>query len=416
VQLKLDAEIQTNIRRMGRRVSKKIGAGTGRRARADDDYVEKKAKRPAVPKISRVETKTHERFAEMFGGKPKPQPTTKPNLFGFDGGAEESDDDFALLGKPKTAAATKPLSVSKTSPKAEAVGGGDLDDDDDKYDLAPVSAPAKTGRVKRAAAAKTKSWIIEDDEDEDGSSDDDKMLGDVGAMVKGIGATATAPASSSTGSARLSLFAMSRSDSSNGAGSSSTTALPKLKTKASRNFADVDGHDDTNYEMLARSPQKASKTEDVDAFLSDDDEPPRPARITTAKPLASVSGAAAKKPRGRPAGSKNKIREMDDASSTKATAKPTYLSPAAKAYAAKKAKDPKAKKDAFSFSDDEGGDDDIVMREASPAPAKARGRSGRTAAAKAKPIYYIESDEQEDSMAVDGKDEDDFEMDDDDEY
>jgi DNA topoisomerase II len=416
VQLRLDAEIQTNIRRMGRRVSKKIGAGTGRRIRDDDDYVDKKPKKTAVPKISRVETKAHERFAEMFSGKPKPQIKSKPNLFGYDGAADESDDDFALLGKPKTSVA-KPAPATKVPPKEE--------DQDEHFDEepAPEPEPAANTRVKRAAATKTKTWLIDDDEDENESSDDDKMLGDVGAMVKGIGGS-NAPATSN-GAGRLSLFAMSQGP------SSGSGALSRLKTKPSRNFADLDNDDDTNYEMLARSPQKATKTEDVDAYLSDDDGLPLPSKVTSAatkassaavvaSSKASLGAAAAKKPRGRPAGAKNKSKDVDEPIPSKSTAaKPVHLSPAAKAYAAKKVKDARVKKDAFAFSDDEPAaadddDDDVVMREASPAPVKARGRPGRAATAKSKP-KYIDSDE-DDSMAVDGKGDDDFDMNDDDEY
>ena len=94
-QLRLDAEIQTNINRMGRRVSKKIGAGRGRKAaRDDDDYdpgaaKKGKAKAKAVPK---PETKSHQRFAEMFSAKPKAKP--KDDDEDEDVKSEFSDDDF----------------------------------------------------------------------------------------------------------------------------------------------------------------------------------------------------------------------------------------------------------------------------------------------------------------------------------
>src|SRR5690348_7894604 len=54
-QLKLDEEITTDIRRMGRRVSSKIGAGKGRRAaKDDDDYQPEKKTKPKAPKVEKV--------------------------------------------------------------------------------------------------------------------------------------------------------------------------------------------------------------------------------------------------------------------------------------------------------------------------------------------------------------------------
>src|SRR5437773_1343806 len=76
-QIRLDAEIQTSIRKMGRRVSKKIGAGKGRsRIKDDDDFMPEKKKATKAPSKAapKVETKTHERFAETFASKPKSKP------------------------------------------------------------------------------------------------------------------------------------------------------------------------------------------------------------------------------------------------------------------------------------------------------------------------------------------------------
>jgi DNA topoisomerase-2 len=412
-QLRLDAEIQTTIRRMGRRVSKKIGAGKGRRPRDDEDYAEKKpARGPATKVVAKVETKTHQRFAEMFAGKPKPKPKTTP--LGSDGPADEdSDDDFALLGKTKPA-------TQERAVKTESVAS---------------DAPAN-GRVKRAAASKAKAWVIEDDDDDDRSEsdDDDKMLGDVGAMVKGIGSSLAAPAASAN-TGRLSLFAMSRPDSSHGSGAAATSsAAHRLKTKPSRTF-DLDDHDETNYEMLAKSsPQKApAKADDVDAFLSDEDDLPLPSKLTTMTTTAKASSVAAKSSKlaplsGGAAVKKARAPAAAPAAKSKGKAvaaapKPVHLSPAAKAYAAKKAKETKVKKDAFGFSDDDDDDDDdVVMQERDPSPApqaKPRGRPARAAAttAKAKKPIYIDDDDDEDeddSMAVDDEDEsggDDFDMD-----
>jgi DNA topoisomerase-2 len=190
-----------------------------------------------------------------------------------------------------------------------------------------------------------------------------------------------------------------------------SSARQKVKPKPSKTF-DFDSQDDTNYEALAASsPHKAVQADDLDAFLSDDD-PPAVSKVTSGAkasssqaagpnikaPLTVVPGPA--KARGRPQGAKNKPRDA-------VKAKPTTLSPAAKAYAAKKAK---ASRKVVSDDDD---DDDVVMQNAPHSrAAPPRGRPGRAAAAKAKPVY-IDLDE-DDSMLVDEKDEesDDYEMDD----
>lgn len=386
-QLALDAEIQTNIRRMGRRTSKKIGAGGGARGRKakDDDEYEPDKKGRGRPKAAaaatkppvKVETKSAQRFAEMFSAKPKVKKES-------DADVEElsdnfSDDDYAALSRGKPA------------PKASK----------------PVSEEVDNGRTKRAAASKARTLF---DADSD-SDDDDKMLGDVGALVKGI----EKPDGEST-SGRLSLYAMNRPDSSHGTGSSS--ALSK-KTKSAKAF-DLDSLDDTNYELLARaSPLKtAGKGNDIDDFLSDDE--PAPARAPEG--LATV-----KKARGRPAGAKAKGKEetkpkvaprvvpktVAAKAAPKTATKVSTLSPAAKAYAAKKA----VKKSAL--DEDEDSDEDMAEPDSPPPRPAARGRPGRAAAAR-RPIVIDDDDDS--SMAdpqEDGEEEeesdDPFDMDDDDE-
>jgi DNA topoisomerase-2 len=422
-QLKIDAEIQTTIRRMGRRVSKKIGAGKGRRVRDDDDYQpDKKAGKGKAAKVTKVEAKTHQRFAEMFSGKPKANPKT--DAMTVDGAADESsDDDFAMLGKIKPSQ----VSVSEAEPNgrtkraAASKSKAYLDDDSDESDFdfgggiekaepasqkssepelpapEPMDEDVEEVRNKRPAASKAKTWIVDEAESD---SDDDKMLGDVGALVKGIGA----PAANGNRN-RLSLFAMSRPESGSAANGTASAAVSKLKSKPSRTF-DFDSHDDTNYEALAlSSPRKSTKGDDLADFLSDDDFPvvskttsvaktassaavpkPKPAKVSV------VSAPVAKGARGRPAGTKNKPKE--DAAPK---AKPVHLSPAAKAYAAKKAKATKL------FSDDEDDEDD----DAPPAKsAPARGRPGRAAAVKAKPIVLDDDsdDDASDAFAMDDSD------------
>ncbi|KAK6828646.1 DNA topoisomerase II [Apiospora arundinis] len=408
-QLALDAEIKTNIRRMGRRVSKKIGAGRGRKAKAteDDDFAPVKSKaavkaavKPKVEKI--VKTKTipqasSQRFAEKFD---KGKKTT-------DGAADESDafsdDDFAVL---------------KNNPTKKAAAAPALkEEEDSELEEVPIPLPS---RSKRAAAAKVKSFVLDDESESEEDDDDDNMLGDVGALVKGIPGTSNNP-SGEKKTGRLSLFAMSRPE------SSGNSAAPKSKTKSNRTF-DFDSNDDTNYEMLARSSPHKTARNDVDSFLSDDDD------IPVAKPAASklksstsseetkpkaAAPAVKKTARGRPAASKAKAKANDDDDDEPAPAparkkaaaasKPVELSPAAKLYAKKKGVEKaKPKKGAYDMDDDDDEEDDIAMAEPDSPPPRpaARGRPGRAAAVKKKPVYVVDDDDDEDE-------EEDVEMDDD---
>lgn len=395
-QLRLDAEITTGIRRMGRRTSKKIGAGRGRKAKGDDDWAPPPKSR-AAPKAAAKpkeppKEKSVQRFAAMFNAGTKKETTSA------DGAADSdsdpfSDGDFAKLKNPvKKEAVEKPV------------------DDDSDVEILP------NPRAKRAAATKAKRLVIDDDESE---SDDDKMLGDVGDLVKGIAKNSNSSTSENK-TGRLSLFSMSRPESSSG----NSTSL-KVKSKASR-ILDSDDHDDTNYEMLAKpSPHKTARRDELDSFLSDDDLPPVTKMTSRAKPSASTEesksksaasgGAAVKKARGRPAAAATK----SSAPAKKAGAsKAVHLSPAAKAYAAKKEK-AKSKKDVFDMDDDE--DDDLELAEPDSPPPRpaARGRPGRAAAMKSKPVYTIEDDddeeEEEDSVQLPNDDDDesdDFAMDD----
>ncbi|KAI1341569.1 DNA topoisomerase [Xylariaceae sp. FL0016] len=390
-QLQLDKEIATGINRMGRRASKKLGAGRGRKAKdADDDYapVAKRGPKPGAKKA--VEKRApapsaSSKLANASFAKNPPKPMT-------DGPADDSDpfdeDDYAALKGKST--------KKEPAPKEES--------DDD----APVKA-----RGKRAAATQKKSWIVSDDSDSDG----DNMLGDVGDLVKGIPSTTTTAEASENKTGRLSLFAMSRPESSHG-----NTAL-KVRGKPSK-ASDLDSHDDTNYEMLAKSPHKAAKADELDSYLSDDDDDlPAVSKVaskakatalsSSEEPKPKTSAAPAKKARGRPAGAKTK--KAESAPAKKAAPKQTTLSPAAKAYGAKKGTEKaKSKKDAFDMSDE---DDEMEDADSPPPRPAGRTRPGRAAAtkAKAKPVYTLSSseDELEDDMQIDDQeDEDDFAMDD----
>ncbi|EQL01682.1 DNA topoisomerase 2 [Ophiocordyceps sinensis CO18] len=390
-ELALDAEIQTNIRRMGRRASKKIGAGRARKAKNDDEYEPEKKGRGKVkaPAKVKVETKSSQRFAEMFSAKPKAKKEATQEA--VDLADNFSDDDFAALGRGKPAASKKAQSRSASQSQPQ-----------------PPSQPEEpeepeVGRTKRAAASKAKTLF------EVSSDDDDEMLGDIGAMVKGMAKPKGEP------DGRLSLYAMNRPESSHGTGGSA--ALPKLKTKASKSF-DLDSPDDTNYEMLAKSsPHKASTKDDVaDSFLSDDD-PIAPSRVPATKPSSSSAAATkadiglvpVKKARaGRPAATKNKLKaEAKPKAAPKAAPKTTTLSPAAKAYAVKRG----VKKSVLDVEDDS---DDVMADDASPEPRPAaRGRPGRAAASRRRVVVDDDSslleeadDDSDDPFEIDDEDED----------
>ncbi|KAI3338874.1 DNA topoisomerase [Ustulina deusta] len=387
-QLRLDQEISTGIRRMGRRTSKKIGAGRGRKPKDADNEYAPGAKRGPKPGAKKATEKIIEKPAPSASSKLAQNSWTKSKK--IDDQEDDSDpfndDDYAALkGKP----AQKAPALKEES------------DNDD------VPAKPRSKRAAATTATKSKAWTVFEDSDSDG----DEMLGDVGALVKGMTSNNNAADSSENKTGRLSLFAMARPKSSDG------NATLKAKGKPSKTF-DSDSHDDTNYEMLAKSPHKTAKVDELDSFLSDDDLPAA-TKVTSkakaaarssleepkSKPSTAASGSAAKKGGGHPAAAKGEAK--------KAAPKKTALSPAAKAYATKKGgQKAKPKRDAFDMSDE---NEDMEEPDSPPPRPAARGRPGRAAAAKAKAVYVytVDSDEEEDEMQVDGQDEeDDFAMDD----
>ncbi|KAI1737275.1 DNA topoisomerase [Xylaria scruposa] len=393
-QLRQDAEITSSIRRMSRYRTNKKG-GRGRKAKDDDDFMPSTARaKPGAKSTAKSVSKTAKQPEKIVEKKAKPAP--KSSLFSksrpkTDGTDDTDDSDPFSDGD--LAALKKKVPVK---------------DEEEEESSVPVVA-----RTKRAAAAKAKSWVVDDESESD---NDDKMLGDIGNLVKSVGNTNGD--ASDTKTSRLSLFPMSRPESSHG-----DSATLKTKSKPSKasdfRFDDFDSNDDTNYEMLAKpSPHKKVRNDDVDSFLSDDDLPPTSKFSSKAKATATSSeepkpaAPAVKKVRGRPAGAKNKAAK-DEAPAKKAAKaaapKATQLSPAAKAYANKKSKPP-PKKDVFDLDDEEDEDPESPP----PRPA-ARGRPGRAAVAKSKPVYVVDDEDDEDeddNMQVDEPSGDDFSMDD----
>ncbi|OAQ97033.1 hypothetical protein LLEC1_05787 [Akanthomyces lecanii] len=280
-QIAIDAEIQTKIRRLGRRVSKKIGAGKNRKAKDDDTYEpEKKGRaKKAAPAKPKVETKSAQRFADMFSSKSKVKKETR------DADVAElsdnfSDDDFAALSrKPAAPKRTKAVSATASASQSQSEE--------------PEARPAR-----RVAASKARTLL---DVDSGSENEDDDMV-DVGSLVKGIGA----PKEESLSPAPM--------------------AESLTKSVSARSFQIDDDDDD----LLAPSPpaQKVSKEDFLDSLLSDDDKPP----TSNIAGYASIKKIARPKP--KPAAAKPNSKA---AVKNKAASKPSVLSPAAKIYAARKA-------------------------------------------------------------------------------
>lgn len=375
-QIALEEELQTKIRRMGRRVSKKIGAGRGRKGKDDDDYEPDKKPRgkgkAAAAKAAvkpKVETKSAQRFIEMLSSETKKEP--KDDV--MDLSDNFSDDDFAALSRNKPAT-SKVTELSQSQSASQSLS----------------EEPEVVRPTKRAAASKAKTLF---EVSSDSEAEDMEMIGDIGSMVKGIGK----PAGDTSG--RLSLYAMNRPESSQG--NSGSSGLQKLKTKPSKSSMDIDSHDETNYELLAKSSPHKIKDEEDDAGGQDSDDElgAGPAPSNTDSGLVAV-----KKARAKPTVSKAKAKPEPKAKAKAAAApKQTTLSPAAKAYAARK-KVIGVKKIALEGSDDEMADPPSPV---SKPKLAARGRPGRAAAAK-RPVIV-----DEDSSLMQDESDDPFEMDDD---
>ncbi|CAK7264475.1 DNA topoisomerase 2 [Sporothrix epigloea] len=430
-QLVLEEEERKAKAKLGRRASKKIGAGGGRKRKVkdEDEYIEKKPARPKLTAAMKAQTalkpveKTSQRFAEMFSANTKaaPSATGTSQKLGADGAADDfSDDDFATLAKPKKAKAAQTASAIK------------VDDDESGMDgeLPTIADAVASGRTKRAAATRAKTWTLNSDSETDQDEDDDD---DVGAMVKGIGSAQVQTSGNVSANGRLSLFAMSRPETSHGDSSGgSGPSLPKtVRAKSSNKTSDSVNQDDTDYKALALSSPRKSVKGDDDVLLDDDNDDEDEFRPTGNKSMLnstilSVGSTLAKKGRGRPGASKSKPKEEAVATTAKgkssASTVATQLSPAAKAYASKK-----AKARAALFDSDDSMDDiekDVVeqrkplvkaastksvtkaavkpvTKPAAKTASKPAGRPARAAATTKKKPVYVDSD------LDDAKDEDD---------
>lgn len=418
-QLADEADRQKKVSRMGRRASRKLNiaggvAGRKRKNDSDDDDFDVapvKPKKTAMPKkevggllsYMMPDTKTKTSPKSKSKAPTATQKAAKKALDLISAPAKEKDkddmwmnldgsgSDVANIIKPKAAPlkAAAPVKKAKTAPKK-------IESDDDEEEADEEIIRPTAGRRPRGAAAKPVSYNVDSSD-----SEGDGMLFDVGKMVKGIN-TASAPADNSRP-----LFSASMSRPGSSAG------LPK-KSVSSKPDNDINS-DDTNYSKLA--PPTTKKGPAVTAkktILSDDDEdslddvmaahpkPSKPASKAAVKPGPKPKAAPAKKP-------------AKAAAPLPAEPKKLPLSPAAKAYAAKKAKAEKAALKANNSSEDEleglaneimDDDDDEEDDDVGPA-ARRPARRAASAVPKKKWVISDEEDELEEStMQFDDDDSD----------
>lgn len=426
-QLEEEAAREKKIKSKGRRASAKLGIGgkPGKKRKAndsdsDDDFAPKKPKTTKSKALTGLLAMSNGVSSAPMVNGVEQKPVARPPAerqgtldAAFRAPTSEMDIDKPSVPPPEKAApakkeAAKPAPKARGRPKKAANSDDEdepapakkaagrpkkvVDDEESDEDVfaavakeaasKPAPAPARAGR---AAASKPKKYNL--DSDEDMSSDGgDNMLDDVSTMVKGIGN------GKNDGATRLFH--------NNNTGGSRPSSSYGLKNKASRkNLADDDvSADESNWAALAQnSPQKATHR----TMMSDDEgdsmevDAPKPAPKAAAKPASKAKESAALKPKKAPA-------------APAAPAAPKTLSPAAKAYAAKKAGASQAKAGPSKLSKktkDDSEDDDVDQLadelldddEDEDSPVKPAARPSRRAAASApKSKYVLDDDEDED--------------------
>lgn len=354
-QLEEEASLQKKVANMGRRASSKLKISAGgparkRKAQGEDPYdsdfgTKGATKKAAVvkrvqpkqgllshlsplakpvakpnPVAPKIDTQESRGLSTASNETNPPEKVTNNDVWMNLDGASSSDAPKVPISKKAKAAV-----VTKKVPLLENVKSEDEDEADEE-----VIRPAAS-RKPRTAAKKVPTYNLDDSD----SNGDDFLL-DVGKMVKGID-----NASSSQTSVSRPLFSNPKSRPGSSAG------LPK-KSTSSRQTVGLDD-DDTDYSKLVPPPatKRAVSVTARRQILSDDsideDEddifpaskpPPKAAKApkaTVPKAAKAKAPTAAAKPSQAPAPPKK-----------------MPLSPAAKAYAAKKAKNA-----AKMFDDDE---------------------------------------------------------------
>ena len=276
--------------------------------------------------------------------------------------------DGAGSGPSKATKPKVPAPMKKPVPIKQAPSVHEQSDDEE------VVRPA-AGRKPRAVAAKPVKY----DALSASESDGDDMLFNVGNMVKGINTTTTNPDTSRP------LFAASASR------PSSSHGHPRRPTSSNRQTIDVDA-DDTDYSKLA--PPTTKKNPVVTArqtIISDDED------SLDDMPVAKVPQPNADRPKekAKPK-AKAATKKAAPAPAPKAALKQTVLSPAAKAYAAKRAKAEKAAREANKEDLDVDDVANEILDDDDEEVTAGRGRAKRAAAAAPKKRYALSDDEDPD--------------------
>jgi DNA topoisomerase II len=475
VQLDEEYKRKRRINNMGRRASRKVNVGAtgptvkkrkGLGDHSDDEFEERpKTKKPAAPKAKRKEVLVEKKI-DLKGWLASGNGTQGKNSVNrnHDGNSSEAEPE-----QPKAASTT--AEVKKVKPTAKPKTVEKLQEDSDLDEV--VKKPA--ARKARAAASKPLRYAGESDSDD---SNGDDLLGDITNMVKGL----PGGESKSTNTEK-SLFSTSR------ALPNGSASLKPALPAATKSYAEISDDDDTNFMALVpqQSPRRSINVT-KNALLTDEDDEDeddiRPLTTNKSHPQAAQASKPAPAPKAKPAvKSESESKDDDDdddivitktkprpaPSTSKATAaskpapkpaatkkapapskkstvkskttsapaakKPLPLSPAAKAYAAKQAKNIQHKNDRLLGSDDEAdaidamaddllnspvsatavkhhGDEGSDAGNSSPPPqaivgkkpaapsSTAGGRPARRAAAtaaKKKPVYVLSDDDDEES-------------------
>ncbi|PGH23606.1 DNA topoisomerase 2 [Polytolypa hystricis UAMH7299] len=412
-QLEDEAQRERKSSKAGRRLSAKLKTGgrgplSKKRKGGDDDDSDF-----AVPKPKKAATVKHVKPKGGlldYLGRASPKPKAKQNR-GMDG-VSDSDDLEAEVIRPKksrAAAAKRPAIVDEdesddvkevTAPQQQTKSSAPplvklSPKDEEDSDLEVISNPApRQARTNRKPIAYTN---LSDSDSDNG----DDLLGDVSKMVKGIGGAARDSAADS----RTLFSELSRPGTSSGA---------KTIAKATKLTTEFDP-DETDYSKLIpqSSPRRSLLVKPKDTKMSDDedeDEDDVMEEPVVVKPVRGKAGATKSTARTAKASTavKSKTSKVPTKRAAAAPRKPV-LSPAAKAYASKKAKADKKLADDLSDDDidamandilDSGKDNDSDSEPAvSRKPAVTSARPSRRAATIVKkPKYVIDDDSSEDDF------------------
>ncbi|KAF2493216.1 type II DNA topoisomerase [Lophium mytilinum] len=424
-QLSDEAKAAKKIANMGRRASAKLRIGAGGKGKkrkvddsddfSDDDFGPKNKKKAAAPKKGGLlgylaKDPPKQATQALKNGAVFKKPTM--DAISVDGAA----DDIVEVVKPSIAPKKPRAATTKPAKPVKAKQESDLDDDDDVFAAVAKEAKEKPApaRQARAATKKVPKYTLPDDSDDD---DVDDLLGDVSMMVKGIGAN-----DSANGRPLFSATTAGRPGSGNRPGSAASFNGhgSKISSRAPAKSALDISDDETDYTKLMpqASPQRPAPRNANDTMLGSDNDDDFGFSLPKAAP--KVTAKAAPKAAAKPAAKPKPVAAV-------VAAKAIALSPAAKAYAAKRAKlggsSKPALKNAAADSDTEMGDaedvdalaNDILSDdeddESIVKPARATSaRPGRRAAA-VKPRYKvaISDDESEDEASEPSFEDDDSE-------